>query len=555
MKAALAIALLSQAIAYVNAAYYDYGCSDKCFSQVKGNYNGRADCTRYLKRTITSGTSTKTTTTTVKATSTKTSKTTTTTTSITTETDTVTVTSSNTETGTVTVTVGVVVTNTVPTVVTITNTVGALDTSTVPITETLFTTGTTTLTSGTLIVTLSPDPVTDGDYGATAASTTSGPSSASANAKLVRKELEERGTYGPPSPRLAGQPDNCKQWAFVRSTDTTYSLINRYYASSKINRVNLLKWNPTVKSNAADWYKAKGTFVCIALDTYPSYASDCNSSKYTSVCSGCMGIMPTTKKVFAATSTSKCFVTSTSTKTTILTSTATATSTEHTTTTTTVVIILNATAVVSETSTSTATATSTSTDTATATTTSTTTITSTGTATIGVTNTQTVPQLTTTTYVCPTGYTECSGSCVNTLTSNTNCGGCNNKCSTSCQAGACAGCTADTSTCSSGGGRTCDDGSTCICILNVEGQRLCAISSGCMGAICAHSSECGVGYTCVPGTCCGAKPVCMRTPEGCPNGQTVQRIFKRSPGAPSKRRVLVPEFDPSWKFRMMEKKP
>ncbi|KAF3224915.1 hypothetical protein TWF191_005767 [Orbilia oligospora] len=182
-------------------------------------------------------------------------------------------------------------------------------------------------------------------------------------------------------------------------------------------------------------------------------------------------------------------------------------------------------------------------------------VTSTSTKVIVVDKTSVIPASTATVTSLPDGHIVCGGQAVNPFNNDNHCGKCNVACTTYCQAGACAGCTATPSICETGGGYLCGDDSTCICALNAEGQRACVVSSNCEGAVCSKSSDCPSGWTCVPGTCCGK--VCMRAPSGCPNGLHIKRIFKREPfpsGTISKRRILVPEFDLSWKLAKMKNK-
>ncbi|RVD82387.1 uncharacterized protein DFL_006813 [Arthrobotrys flagrans] len=323
-----------------------------------------------------------------------------------------------------------------------------------------------------------------------------------------------------PSPIQPGVVKNCVGWRYVQGNDNCDNIVKRFSkAPTALTKANLLKWNPALKGGSG---LKKGYYVCVRIDNMPSYISACDAPRYTSACS-CWGIKPGTKTIGGKTTT----------KTTTKTSTSTCTKT------------------------STSTKTKSTTGAVTVTSTSTKTITSISTRVTVVSKTSTIPASTATVISCPTGYIFCEGKCFNPLTNNNHCGKCGNVCSTYCQAGACAGCIATTSLCEEGGGHLCDDESTCICTLNIEGQRTCTVSSNCEGDICSKSSDCPSGWTCVPGTCCGDEPVCMRAPSGCPNGQHVKRIFKREPipsGVISKRRILVPEFDLSWKLARMKNK-
>ncbi|KAK6528242.1 hypothetical protein TWF281_009489 [Arthrobotrys megalospora] len=395
-----------------------------------------------------------------------------------------------------------------------TKTVGKVVTTTIPKVVTSYTTRTVKTTIGDVTTTIEPPVVTkraaepDLDLEALAAR------------DLEYYEPLEPRSNKYPSPRQSGTVGNCVGWRYVQGNDNCDNIVQRFSkAPIGLTKANLLKWNPALKNGSG---LKKGFYLCVRIDNMPSYISACDARRYTSACS-CWGIKPGTKTVCSKTTTK------TTTKTSTSTSTKTSTSTTSKTTTGTV----------------------------TKTTTSTKKVTSTSTKVIVSTKTITVPAATATVISCPNGYIECDDTCINPLTNENHCGKCGNRCGTFCQAGACAGCIATTSICEDGGGHLCDDDSTCICTLNVEGQRACAVSSNCEGGTCEKSSDCPSGWTCVPGTCCGEEPVCMRTPSGCPNGLHVKRIFRREPapvGTISKRRILVPEFDLSWKLARMKQK-
>ncbi|KAK6360387.1 hypothetical protein TWF730_006529 [Orbilia blumenaviensis] len=385
-----------------------------------------------------------------------------------------------------------------------TKTINKVTTKTVPNVVTSYTTRTVRTTIGDVTITTRPPVVTKRD--------------------LDFPDILEPRSNSYPGPRQAGTVNNCIGWRYVQGNDNCDNIVQRFSkAPIGLTKANLFKWNPALKNGPG---LRKGYYVCVRINNMPTYISKCNAAQYTSACS-CWGIRPGTKTV--------CSKTSTKTKTKFITSTCTKTATK----------------------TATKTTTRTTTGTVYKTIISTKTISSTSTKVMVVDKTVTIPASTATVTSCPTGYIVCEDTCINPLTNNDHCGKCGTKCSTFCQAGACAGCVATTSICEDGGGHLCDDDSTCICTLNVEGQRACAVSSNCEGDVCSKSSDCPSGWTCVPGTCCGDEPVCMRTPSGCPNGQNVKRIFKREPlpsGTISKRRILVPEFDISWKLARMKQK-
>ncbi|KAF3911565.1 hypothetical protein ABW20_dc0110424 [Dactylellina cionopaga] len=472
MKAGFALVLLSQAIAHVSASYYGYCGGDQCARQLTANLGygesgrRRADCTKYLHKTIAKGTSTKWAKKTSKKTKYKTVH----------KAKTIII-------GKVkTVTHGTVSTKTVGATATKTTTITKY--TTIPSTITVRTTIPTTVKEGVTTFTSKPPVVTatnlKRDLDAIAAF--------QERAVEMEQEVEERDL------ELTSEPESIEE---------------------------------------RDFSPVEGRDIFARGNGYPGYLNCCNAGQYTSACQ-CWGIQRATKTVCAKTITKSHWVYSTSTCTRYSTSTCTKYSTRTNTKT-----ICSSTKTVTKYGTITKTATKTIRTTKLTTTT------------IRATSTKTVPASTKTVIFCPSGYTDCSGSCVNLLTNKSNCGTCGNKCRTFCQAGACAGCVATTSTCTDGGGHLCDEGSTCICTINKEGQRACVVSSGCQGAICSKSSDCPSGWTCIPGTCCGNDPVCMRTPEGCPNGTSTQVIFKRAPkGTISQKRAMVPEFDASWKLKM-----
>ncbi|KAK6535293.1 hypothetical protein TWF694_001760 [Orbilia ellipsospora] len=534
MKATLALVALAQAIASVNASVYYGGCNgDECANVITANYNGAADCSRYGQITVKSGTSTKKSTSTKKTTSTVKSTETTTDTSTLTSTTTTTVIVSNTQVGTATITT--TLTNVFSTIVFVTTT------TTVGVT----TTGTTTVSDGTLTTTL-PISLILGPTGA-----------ARRSIEEEHKDLEKRATTytsGNPPPsnlRLPNEQANCNQWGFVRGASfgynedyRSYDFIDRYYSTSDINRYNLGLWNPALKSDFSGWQAAQGHYLCINIKRYPTYASSCGVVKFRSVCSNCLNIPTSTKRVFAATTTSKCTVTSWATTTSVTTVGTTVSETTITTETTTSTTVLSATSTVTVTITTVLTNAATSTTTVTATTTD------------GVTSTVTVPAATSS--VCPVGanYVISGSSCVDTNTDKNNCGRVGNACSNSCIAGACAAFTGAPSTCVANGGQLCGGGSTCVAVSNTEGQHLCAIIATCDGAAtCTKSTDCISGFTCVNSTCCGDSPVCMRVPTGCPNGSAAsaaEAVLRRK-SSPAKRNVYIEAFDPDWKLKRKHK--
>ncbi|KAK6500704.1 hypothetical protein TWF506_003468 [Arthrobotrys conoides] len=389
----------------------------------------------------------------------------------------------------------------------ITKTVGKVVTKTVQKIATSYTTRIVKVTSGTTTTTVTPPvaTVTKRDLG-------------------LEEEhgdiLEARGYNNYPPKVQPGVVKNCVGWRYVQGNDNCDNIVKRFSkAPIALTKANLLKWNPALKNGSG---LKKGYWVCVRIDNMPSYISACDAKRYTSACS-CWGIKPGTKTICSKTTT----------KTTTRASTSTYTKT------------------------STLIKTKTTTGTVTKTSTATKTVTTTSTKVLVVDKTSVIPAATATVTSLPAGHIVCNGNAINPLISNDHCGVCNNKCGTFCQFGACAGCTVSTSKCEERGGFLCDGGSTCICTLNTEGQRACAVSSNCEGKVCAKSADCPSGWTCVPGTCCGDEPVCMRAPSGCPNGQYVKRIFKREPspsGTIDKRRILVPEFDMSWKLARMKNK-
>ncbi|KAF3128003.1 hypothetical protein TWF703_009759 [Orbilia oligospora] len=399
-----------------------------------------------------------------------------------------------------------------------TRTVGKVVTKTIPKVVTSHTTRIVRITSGTTTITVTPPvaSVTKRDLGL---------EKEHENMDMLetRNEhenmdiLEARGYNYPPKVQ-PGVVKNCVGWRYIQGNDNCDNIVSRFSkAPIALTKANLLKWNPALKNGSG---LRKGYWVCVRIDNMPSYISACNAQRYTSACS-CWGIKPGTKTICSKTTTKTATRTSTSTCT----------------------------------RTSTSTKTKTTTGTVTKTSTSTKTVTSTSTKVIVVDKTSVIPASTATVTSLPDGHIVCGGQAVNPFNNDNHCGKCNVACSTYCQAGACAGCTATTSICEDGGGHLCDDDSTCICTLNAEGQRACVVSSNCEGAVCSKSSDCPSGWTCVPGTCCGK--VCMRAPSGCPNGLHVKKIFKREPfpsGTISKRRILVPEFDLSWKLARMKNK-
>ncbi|EGX48016.1 hypothetical protein AOL_s00081g343 [Orbilia oligospora ATCC 24927] len=401
-----------------------------------------------------------------------------------------------------------------------TKTVGKVVTKIVPKVVTSYTTRTVRITSGTTTITVTPPvaSVTKRDLGL---------EKEHENMDMLetRSEhenmdiLEARGYNYPPKVQ-SGVVKNCVGWRYVQGNDNCDNIVKRFSkAPIALTKANLLKWNPALKNGSG---LRKGYWVCVRIDNMPSYISACDAQRYTSACS-CWGIKPGTKTICSKTTTKTATRTSTSTAT----------------------------------RTSTLTKTKTTTGTVTKTSTSTRVVTSTSTKVIVVDKTSVIPASTATVTSLPDGHIVCGGQAVNPFNNDNHCGKCNVACSTYCQAGACAGCTATTSICEDGGGHLCGDDSTCICTLNIEGQRTCAVSSNCEGDVCSKSSDCQSGWTCVPGTCCGDEPVCMRAPSGCPNGQNIKRIFKREPlpsGTISKRRILVPEFDLSWKLARMKNK-
>ncbi|KAK6504881.1 hypothetical protein TWF481_006816 [Arthrobotrys musiformis] len=496
MKVTFGLVLLSQALSFVSGS--GYGCNaDNCARQLTGDRYGdyllgqrRADCTKYLVKTSYKGVSTKWVTKTSKKVTTKTSTKTTT----------------KTTTKTSTKTVGKVTTKVVTKVAT----------KIVPVVVTTSTTRTVKITLGETTITTSPPVIT--------ASVTKRDLGLEQEHEDI---LERRGGYYP-SPVQSGIVKNCVGWRYIQGNDNCDNIVSRFSkAPIGLTKANLLKWNPALKNGSG---LKKGYYVCVRIDNMPSYISACDAARYTSACS-CWGIKPGTKTICSKTTTRTTTKVSTSTSKKTVTKTVTKTTIKTTTKTTT--------------------------GTVTKTTTSTTTKKTTTTTTVVVNKTSTIPASVVTEVSCPTGFIVCDGSCINPLTNQSHCGKCGNTCGTYCQGGACAGCIATTSLCEEGGGHLCDDESTCICTLNIEEQRVCTVSSNCEGAVCTKSSDCPSGWTCVPGTCCGNDAVCMRTPSGCPNGLHFKRIFKREPlpsGTISKRRILVPEFDLSWKLAKMKNK-
>ncbi|KAK6345440.1 hypothetical protein TWF718_007356 [Orbilia javanica] len=538
MKIGFALVLLSQALSLVSGYGYQVCNADNCARQVTGTRHDqnqrRRDCTKYLVKTVVKGTSTKWKTTTKKKVTTKTVKkvvtklvgkvTTVTSKKVATKTTTQWVTAFTTR--TIRVTSGVVITTISPPVVTPTTTSPPEDTTTTSPPEDTTTTSppedTTTTSPPEDTTTTSPPEDTTTISPPDNATTTEPPVIPKRGLELEFEHgdiLEARSGYYP-SPVQPGMVKNCVGWRYIQGNDNCDNIVKRFSAAPiALSKANLFKWNPALKNGPG---LKKGYYVCVRIDNMPLYISACNASRYTSACS-CWGIRPGTKTVCGKTTTKTVTRTSTSTST----------------------------------KTSTSTSTKTTTGTVTKWTTSTQTVVTKTTKTVVVDTTSHVPGSTSTVTSCPTGYIICGGKCINPLTNNDNCGACGVTCSSYCQAGACAGCVATTSLCEEGGGHLCDDESTCICTLNVEGQRTCTVSSNCEGQVCEKSSDCPSGWTCVPGTCCGNEPVCMRAPSGCPNGQHFKRIFKREPmprGTISKRRILVPEFDLSWKLARMKNK-
>ncbi|KAF3905741.1 hypothetical protein AA313_de0202387 [Arthrobotrys entomopaga] len=538
MKATLALIALTQAIASVNASVYNYygSCNgDECANVITANYNGVADCKRYAQITVKSGTTTKRTTSTKKTTKTVKSTKTRTDTRTLTSTTTTTIIVSNTEIGTATVTSTATDTSTTVLSTTTTTTVGVT------------TTATTTVSDGTVTTTLPT-----ADYAAPTGA-------ARRSIEEEHKDLEKRATYyvngnkPPINLRLPNEQANCNQWGFVRGASfgynqdyRSYDFINRYYRSSEINRYNLGLWNPALKSDFSGWHAAQGYYLCINIKRYPTYASSCGVVKFRSVCANCLNLPTGTKRVFAATTTSKCTATSWATKTSVTTIGSTVSKTTTSTETATSTTVLSATSTITVTITTTLINTQTST------------ITSTVTTTDGVTSTVTVPAATSS--VCPTAdganYVISGNICVDTNSDINNCGNPGNACSSACIAGACAAFTGPPSTCQQGGGQLCGGGSTCVAVSNTEGQHLCAIVATCDAAVsCQKSTDCDSGFTCVNSTCCGDSPVCMRVPSGCPNGSAAaaaEAILRRKT-SPAKRNVYIEAFDPDWKLKKKHK--
>jgi len=140
---------------------------------------------------------------------------------------------------------------------------------------------------------------------------------------------------------------------------------------------------------------------------------------------------------------------------------------------------------------------------------------------------------------CPAGQTDCSGSCVDTQTDNNNCGTCGTACTggTTCQSGSCA-CPAGQTDCSGTCvdtqtdnnncgtcGTACTGGSTCQ-----SGACTCPAGQTNCGGTCVDTqtdnSNCGTCGTicaadqnCVGGACVSPPPTCSAAEEPCPNGK------------------------------------
>lgn len=105
---------------------------------------------------------------------------------------------------------------------------------------------------------------------------------------------------------------------------------------------------------------------------------------------------------------------------------------------------------------------------------------------------------------CAVGTTSCSGVCVDTTTSATNCGSCGAVCSGTCTSGACVGgtttCTAPETMCTSGCTNTSTDSSNCGTCGNA-----CPSGQTCGGAgtagVCGVASGCATGETSCGGVC------------------------------------------------------
>ena len=122
-----------------------------------------------------------------------------------------------------------------------------------------------------------------------------------------------------------------------------------------------------------------------------------------------------------------------------------------------------------------------------------------------------VPDVPSDAGVCPMGTTTCMSGCVNTLTDNMNCGGCNRACPGNqfCIMGACRGnCPAPNSVCGSGALRVCVDRQTDLNNCGICGNA-CAVANAtpsCMAGAC--SVTCNMGFALLGGRClvAGATP-------------------------------------------------